>query len=62
MAARKISAGGLTDIDLDSQEAIAAAPYLLPKTSAFGHASKCASHWIYKTNLAETQDRAAINS
>src|ERR1700730_17275945 len=55
------ASGGLTDIDLDCQEAIAAAPYLLPKkTSAFGHASKRASHWIYKTNLAETQDRAAI--
>jgi P4 family phage/plasmid primase-like protien len=49
-----------TDLDLDCPEAIAAAPYLLPKTATFGHASKRASHWIYKTNLAATQDRAAI--
>jgi hypothetical protein len=49
-----------TDVDLDSPEAISAAPYLLPPTATFGHASKRASHWIYKTNLFETQDRAAI--
>ncbi len=54
------ASGGLTDLDLDCPEAIAAAPYILPKTAVFGHASKPASHWIYRTNLCETQDRAAI--
>jgi Bifunctional DNA primase/polymerase, N-terminal/Family of unknown function (DUF5906) len=54
------ASGGLTDLDLDSAEAIAAAPYLLPPTAIFGHESKPDSHWIYKTNLFETQDRAAI--
>jgi Bifunctional DNA primase/polymerase, N-terminal len=54
------ASGGVTDLDLDSQEAIAAAPYLLPRTAVFGHASKRASHFIYKTNLFETHDRAAI--
>jgi hypothetical protein len=49
-----------TDLDLDCPEAIAAAPYLLPRTATFGHASKPCSHWIYKTTLAKTQDRAAI--
>jgi AAA domain/Bifunctional DNA primase/polymerase, N-terminal len=49
-----------TDLDLDCPEAIAAAPYLLPRTATFGHASKRCSHWIYKTNLATTQARAAI--
>ncbi len=51
---------GLTDLDLDCPEAIAAAPYILPRTAVFGHASKPASHWVYRTNLSETQDRAAI--
>lgn len=47
--------GGLTDVDLDCLEAIAAAPFLLPETAVFGHASKPNSHWIYKTNLFETE-------
>jgi hypothetical protein len=54
------ASGGATDLDLDCQEAIAAAPYLLPRTAVFGHESKRASHWIYKTRLFETQERAAI--
>jgi hypothetical protein len=54
------ASGGVTDIDLDCPEAIAGAAFLLPKTATFGHASKRVSHWIYKTNLFETQDRAAI--
>ncbi len=54
------ASGGLTDIDLDCREAIAAAGYILPRTAVFGHASKPASHWVYRTNLCETQDRAAI--
>jgi hypothetical protein len=54
------ASGGLCDLDLDCSEAIAAAPYILPRTSLFGHASKRGSHWIYRTTLFETEDRAAI--
>jgi Bifunctional DNA primase/polymerase, N-terminal len=54
------ASGGLTDVDLDCPEASAAAGYILPATAVFGHASKPASHWVYRTNLSETQDRAAI--
>jgi Bifunctional DNA primase/polymerase, N-terminal len=54
------SASGLTDIDLDCLEAIAAAPYFLPATGTFGHAFKPTSHWVYKTKLFEIEDRAAI--
>jgi hypothetical protein len=54
------ASGGLCDLDLDCAEAIAAAPYILPETALFGHASKRASHWIYQTNLCEAQDRAAL--
>jgi len=39
---------GLIDIDLDSPEAIACAPYILPTTGAiFGRASNRISHWLY---------------
>src|SRR5262249_58183272 len=42
------ASNGLTDVDLDCAEAIAVAPYLLPKTGAmFGRKSKRASHWLY---------------
>jgi AAA domain/Bifunctional DNA primase/polymerase, N-terminal len=52
---------GLTDADLDCQEAVNLAPWLLPKTSAlFGRASKRASHWLYRTKLGETTHGAAI--
>src|SRR4051794_19354125 len=52
---------GLTDVDLDCREAIALAPYLLPRTDAiFGRASKPASHWLYYTALSETGTGAAI--
>ncbi len=54
------ASGGLTDIDLDCPEAIAAAAYILPRTGVFGHASKPGSHWLYRTNLCETKDRAAL--
>ena len=54
------ASGGLTDLDLDCPEAIAAAPYILPRTAVFGRATKPASHWVYRTNLHETRDRAAI--
>jgi hypothetical protein len=52
---------GLTDVDLDSPEAIAIAPYLLPRTEAiFGRKSKRASHWLYYTDLSVTQNTAAV--
>ena len=54
------ASSGLTDLDLDCPEAIAAAPYILPRTAVFGRATKPASHWVYRTNLHETKDRAAI--
>jgi hypothetical protein len=40
---------GLIDIDLDREEAIALAPYMLPATGMiFGRKSKPQSHWLYK--------------
>jgi hypothetical protein len=40
--------GGLADIDLDCDEAMAAAPYFLPPTnSIYGRPSKRKSHWLY---------------
>jgi hypothetical protein len=54
--------GGLTDIDLDSAEAVAIAPYLLPRTGAiFGRASSRASHCLYVTDLAGKIDKAVID-
>jgi hypothetical protein len=51
---------GLRDIDLDCWEAIALAPYLLPKTEAiFGRASKRQSHWLYYSVL-DDETRAKI--
>ena len=50
---------GLTDADLDCAEAVAIAPYILPRTNAiFGHASRPLSHWLYCTNLGTTADTA----
>jgi Bifunctional DNA primase/polymerase, N-terminal len=44
---------GLTDVDLDCGEAIAVAPYVLPRTNTiFGRPTKRASHWLYVTTLA----------
>lgn len=41
--------GGLTDADLDCQEAVALAPYFLPPTPAiYGRASKLRSHYLYR--------------
>jgi hypothetical protein len=39
---------GLTDVDLDCREALALAPYFLPRTgSIYGRASKRRSHYLY---------------
>jgi hypothetical protein len=55
------SSKGLTDVDLDCPEAVELAPYLLPQTAAiFGRRSKPASHWLYKTTLAEAGLGAAV--
>ena len=44
---------GELDVDLDCAEAVAVAPYFLPKTNAiFGRASRRGSHYLYKTALA----------
>jgi hypothetical protein len=52
---------GLTDVDLDCQEAVDLASWLLPKTNAlFGRTSKPASHWLYRTRLGETRYGAEI--
>src|ERR1051326_5224460 len=41
--------GGLVDIDLDTSEAIALAPLILPRTGMrFGRESKPSSHWLYR--------------
>jgi len=53
------SSGGLTDVDLDCAEAIALAPYILPRTDAvFGRASKHRSHYLYRTDLANKLQNA----
>jgi Bifunctional DNA primase/polymerase, N-terminal len=51
--------GGLADVDLDCAEAIAAAPYFLPRTLCFGRASKPRSHWLYQSDLWQTEDNSA---
>ncbi len=52
---------GLTDVDLDCPEAIAVAPYLLPRTGAiFGRPSARASHWLYVTDLASQIEQATL--
>ncbi len=52
---------GLTDVDLDSREAVAMAPFFLPPTGAkFGRASARRAHWLYITTLATTCDKAQL--
>lgn len=43
-----LGASGLVDIDLDTAEAAALAPLVLPITATFGRPSKPRSHWIYR--------------
>jgi Bifunctional DNA primase/polymerase, N-terminal len=52
--------GGLCDVDLDCPEAVEIGGYFLKKTLVFGRPGKRASHWLYKTNLAHTEDAAAL--
>jgi Bifunctional DNA primase/polymerase, N-terminal len=52
---------GLTDVDLDCEEAIAIAPAILPATGAiFGRKSKPGSHRLYYTTIAQTVPSAAL--
>lgn len=52
---------GLTDVDLDCDESVKLAPYVLPKTAViFGRASRRSSHWLYQTDLAQTADNATV--
>jgi hypothetical protein len=54
------ASGGLTDVDLDTIEAGLAAPYFLAGSLCFGRASKPQSHWLYLSDLWQTEDKAAI--
>jgi hypothetical protein len=54
------ASGGLTDVDLDCEEAVRIAPYVLPRTRCFGRASKRMSHWLYYTDLWKTTGKATI--
>jgi len=55
------ASGGLTDVDLDCEEAILLAQDLLPATDAiFGRDSKPCSHWLYVTDLCDTEQKAVI--
>jgi hypothetical protein len=52
---------GLTDCDLDNEEARAIAPYFMPRTkSKFGRASARWSHYLYNSNLADITGAASI--
>jgi hypothetical protein len=45
---------GIVDVDIDDKEALKFAPYFLPETDCiFGHASKPASHWVYRVTRGE---------
>src|SRR5215218_4643232 len=52
---------GLADVDLDTPEAIAVASYLLPRTTAiFGRLGNRASHYLYRSDLAQRHETAAL--
>jgi hypothetical protein len=48
---------GLTDVDLDCDEAVALAPYILPPTDATFGRDGNTSHYIYQTGLWKTEDK-----
>jgi P4 family phage/plasmid primase-like protien len=55
------TSNGLTDVDLDCDEARAIAAYVLPKTGAmFGRFSAKASHWLYYTDLATAAENGVL--
>lgn len=52
---------GLVDVDLDCPEAILLASFFLPPTGRkFGRSSTPAAHWLYRSDLYETEDVADI--
>jgi hypothetical protein len=44
--------GGLVDVDLDCDEAVAVAPFFLPPTRTFGRSGRKKSHYLYRNALA----------
>ena len=55
------ASGGLTDVDLDCPEALALVDRFLPLTGkVFGRASRPRSHWLYITDLCETESKATL--
>jgi hypothetical protein len=55
------ASNGLTDVDMDSDVAIALAPSFMPTTGAvFGRPTAPSSHWLYTTDLAAKVDRASL--
>lgn len=47
--------GGLVDVDLDTDEAVAAAPYFLPRTFIYGRTTRPASHYLLQVPAAKTR-------
>jgi hypothetical protein len=55
------ASGGLVDIDLDCQEAVAISQRLLPPTDMIsGRAGNPCSHWFYRSDLHESEKSASI--
>jgi hypothetical protein len=54
------NSNGLCDVDLDCPEAVVIGGFFLKKTLIFGRPGKRESHWLYKTNLADTEPGAAL--
>lgn len=42
--------GGLVDVDIDDDDAVAIADQFLPKTATFGRQSRPRSHWLYRVD------------
>ena len=47
--------GGLIDVDLDTDEAVAVAPYYLPETFVYGRGNRPASHYLIEAPGANTR-------
>jgi Virulence-associated protein E-like domain/Bifunctional DNA primase/polymerase, N-terminal len=55
------ASGGLCDADLDCPEAVALAPKFLPPTKMIsGRSGNPRSHWFYRSDLYESEQRASI--
>jgi hypothetical protein len=53
--------GWLVDVDIDCDEAHAAAPYLLPETACFGRESTPRSHWLFTASACKAKKYTAGN-